>query len=199
MKKFLALITGLAIGFAAFAQSAEEILARMEKVMEPSSQSEAIAMTMEMKIPILGTMGTRVFTYGDKSKMVIEAAVENLPEVIGFIERHLEEAQCGMKAQMQISLAAEEIFVNIANYAYNPGKGKAIVRVEVSSEPAVIIPFMDNGKPYDPLAKEDPDITLSAEERAIGGLGIFLTKKTMDDVSYEYKNGQNILKLKKNI
>ena len=74
MKKFLALITGLAIGFAAFAQSAEEILARMEKVMEPSSKADAIAMTMEMKIPILGTMGTRVYTYGDKSKMVIEAA-----------------------------------------------------------------------------------------------------------------------------
>lgn len=74
MKKFIALITGLAIGFSAFAQSAEEILARMEKVMEPSSKADAIAMTMEMKIPILGTMGTRVYTYGDKSKMVIEAA-----------------------------------------------------------------------------------------------------------------------------
>ena len=132
-------------------------------------------------------------------ELVVEAAVENLPTVQAYIEERLEAADCPMKAQMQISLAAEEIFVNIANYAYNPGKGKAIVRVEVSSEPAVIITFMDNGKPYDPLAKEDPDITLSAEERAIGGLGIFLTKKTMDDVSYEYKNGQNILKLKKNI
>ena len=130
-------------------------------------------------------------------ELVVEAAVENLPTVQAYIEERLEAADCPMKAQMQISLAAEEIFVNIANYAYNPGKGKAIVRVEVSSEPAVIITFMDNGKPYDPLAKEDPDITLSAEERAIGGLGIFLTKKTMDDVFYEYKNGQNILKLKK--
>ncbi len=132
-------------------------------------------------------------------EMEVEALVENLPQVQAFIDKHLEAAGCPMKAQMQISLAAEEIFVNIANYAYRPDKGNAIVRVEVSEEPAVHITFVDRGVPYDPLAKEDPDVTLSAERRKIGGLGIFLTKKTMDDVTYEYKDGQNILKLKKNL
>ena len=101
---------------------------------------------------------------------------------------------------MQISLAAEEVFVNIAHYAYAPDKGRAVVRVEVSGDPvSVTITFMDHGMPYDPLGNEDPDLTLSAEERQIGGLGVFLVKKTMDDVNYEYKNGQNILTLKKNL
>ena len=79
-------------------------------------------------------------------------------------------------------------------------KGNAIIRVEVSDEPvAVTMTFIDNGKPYDPLAKEDPDVTLSAEERAIGGLGIFMTKKAMDLITYEYKDGRNILTLRKNL
>ena len=99
---------------------------------------------------------------------------------------------------MQIALAVEEIFVNIANYAYNPGKGNATVRVEVEKDPlTVTITFIDGGVPYDPLKKDDPDVTLSAEERSIGGLGVFLVKKTMDDVSYEYKDGKNILSIKK--
>ena len=117
-----------------------------------------------------------------------------------FIEEHLEKAECPMRAQMQISLAVEEIFVNIANYAYVPDKGNAIVSIEISENPVVVtIAFIDHGMPYDPLSKEDPDVTLSAEDRRIGGLGIFLTKKTMDDVSYEYKDGKNILTLKKNL
>ena len=104
-----------------------------------------------------------------------------------------------MKAQMQIELAVEEIFVNIAKYAYSPEVGRAKVRVELEQDPLkVIITFIDQGMPYDPLAKEDPDVTLSAEQRDIGGLGIFLTKQTMDDVEYEYKEGQNILTIKKN-
>lgn len=134
-----------------------------------------------------------------QDEMVIEAAVENLPEVIGFIERHLEEVECSMKAQMQICVAVEEVFVNIANYAYAPGKGNATVRIEVCEEPVVIITFMDHGVPFDPLAKEDPDVGLPVAERRIGGLGIFMTKKTMDTVEYEYRDGQNILRLKKNL
>ena len=101
---------------------------------------------------------------------------------------------------MQIDIAIDELFGNIAHYAYNPEVGNATVRVEVSEDPlAVIVTFIDNGIPYDPLRKDDPDITLSAEEREIGGLGIYLVKKSMDEISYEYKNGQNILKIKKNI
>ena len=101
---------------------------------------------------------------------------------------------------MQIALAVEEIFVNIAHYAYAPDKGKATVRVEVSEAPVrVTITFIDSGVPYDPLAKEDPDVNLKAEERKIGGLGIYLTKQVMDDVVYEYKDNQNILTLKKDL
>ena len=128
------------------------------------------------------------------------AEVENLPEVLSFLEAHLEAADCSMKAQMQITVAAEEIFVNIASYAYAPGTGTATVRLEISGAPkAAVITFLDSGTPFDPLAKEDPDVTLSAEERDIGGLGIYMTKKTMDEVRYEYKDGQNILTLIKTI
>ena len=107
---------------------------------------------------------------------------------------------CPMKTQCQVDVAIDELFGNIANYAYNPDIGTATVRVEVTENPlAVVITFIDNGVPYDPLAKSDPDITLSAEEREIGGLGIYMVKKSMDDISYEYKDGKNFLKIKKNI
>lgn len=134
------------------------------------------------------------------SELNVEAKTENLDQVLAFVDSHLEEKGCAMKVQMQLDVAVEELFVNIAQYAYHPDIGKAIIRVEVQEEPlAVIITFIDNGVPYDPLAKEDPDITLSAEERQIGGLGIYMVKKSMDDISYEYKNGQNILRIKKNL
>ena len=145
---------------------------------------------------LLDRTETLLFT---TDELEVEADTKNLDKVQAFIEQHLDATDCPMKAKMQIGVAAEEVFVNIAHYAYAPGQGNAIVRVEVTEEPAVIITFVDNGIPYDPLAKEDPDVTLSAEEREIGGLGIFITKKTMDDVVYEYKDGQNILKLKKSL
>ena len=133
-------------------------------------------------------------------EMTIDAAIENIPAVTAFVEEQLEQYNCPMKAQMQIDIAIDELFSNIAQYAYNPKTGKATVRVEVTENPmAVIITFIDNGVPYNPLAKTDPDVTLSADKREIGGLGIFMVKKSMDDISYEYKNGQNILKIKKNI
>ena len=107
---------------------------------------------------------------------------------------------CPLKAQMQVDVAVEEIFVNVASYAYAPGVGNVTIRVEIPDNPrTVVITFIDNGVPYDPLAKADPDVTLSAEERGIGGLGIFMVKKSMDDMVYEYKNGQNILSIKKAI
>ena len=133
-------------------------------------------------------------------ELEIEADVENLPRVAAFVESCLEAADCAVKARMQIGLAVEEIFVNIAHYAYTPGTGSAIVRVELSDDPAAVtITFADRGVPYDPLARTDPDVALPAGEREIGGLGIFLTKKLMDDVSYEYRDGENILTLKKNL
>ena len=130
----------------------------------------------------------------------LEAKVENLPTVLALVDEQLESVDCPMKIQMQIDVAVEEIFVNIAHYAYNPEVGNAMVRVEILPDvPSVDITFIDKGVPYDPLAKADPDITLSAEERQIGGLGIFMVKKTMDDVKYEYVNGHNILTLKKGL
>ena len=133
-------------------------------------------------------------------ELEIAAEIEKLPEVLAFLEQHLEEVDCPPKAQMQIAIAAEEIFVNIAHYAYAPGTGDATVRLELSPEPATaIITFIDRGVPFDPLAKPDPDVTLSAEDREIGGLGIFMTKKNMDDVRYEYRDDCNILRLEKKL
>ena len=134
------------------------------------------------------------------NELTLAATVENLDTVMGFVEEHLEEYGCPMKTMMQVSLAVEEIYVNIAHYAYTPEIGPATIQVEVHEDPLeVLITFMDKGKPYDPLAKADPDITLSAEDRDIGGLGIFLVKQTMDDVHYEYSNGSNILKISKRL
>ena len=130
----------------------------------------------------------------------IVAKTENLDAVTDFVNEQLEAAGCPMKILMQIDLAVEEIFVNIANYAYSPQEGPATVRVQTDSEKSTVdITFIDHGVPYDPLAKQDPDVTLSAEQRAIGGLGIFMVKKSMDDVTYEYRDGHNILTLTKNI
>ena len=133
-------------------------------------------------------------------ELTVAATVENIDVVTDFVNEQLEALDCPMKAQMQIDIAIDELFGNIAHYAYNPDVGEAIVRVEVTEDPlAVVITFIDNGVPYDPLAKADPDITLSAEEREIGGLGIYMVKKSMDEITYEYKDGQNILKIKKKI
>ena len=133
-------------------------------------------------------------------ELTLAATLENIEAVTDFVNEQLEALDCPMKAQMQIDIAIDELFGNIAHYAYNPDVGKATVRVEVTEDPlAVVITFIDNGVPYDPLAKADPDITLSAEEREIGGLGIYMVKKSMDEITYEYKDGQNILKIKKKI
>ena len=134
------------------------------------------------------------------NELELDAVPENLQELQSFVEEHLEAADCPARAEMQIGVAVEEIFVNIASYAYAPETGKTKIRVEVSEEPVTVtITFLDHGVPYDPLAKADPNTKLPAEERQIGGLGVFLTKKLMDDVSYEYRGGQNILTLKKKL
>ena len=133
-------------------------------------------------------------------ELTIAATVENIDVVTDFVNEQLEALDCPMKAQMQIDIAIDELFGNIAHYAYNPDVGDATVRVEVIEAPlAVVITFMDKGVPYDPLGQEDPDTSLSAEDRQIGGLGIFMVKKSMDEITYEYKDGQNILKIKKNL
>ncbi len=133
-------------------------------------------------------------------ELKIKASIENLERVIAFVDEELEQSDCSMKTQMQIDVAVEEIFVNIASYAYQPGEGDATITIDIAQNPTrAEITFVDSGIAYDPLKKEDPDVTLSAEERQIGGLGIFMVKKSMDDMIYNYSNGQNILKIIKNL
>ena len=133
-------------------------------------------------------------------ELIIEADGMNLPEVQAFIDEQLEEAGCPMLTQTTIDITVEELFVNIASYAYSDGKGNAAVQVTMREEPlSVEITFIDSGVQYNPLAKPDPDTTLSVKECKKGGLGIFMVKNTMDDISYEYKDGKNILTIKKNL
>lgn len=133
-------------------------------------------------------------------KLMIPAAVDRLDEINAFVEAELEACGCSPKAQMQVSLAVEEIFVNIANYAYNPEVGEAEICVDTGGDPpSVLIRFLDHGKPFNPLEKPDADTTLSAEKRDIGGLGILLVKKNMDEVQYSYENGANILTIRKKL
>ena len=127
-------------------------------------------------------------------ELTLEASDENLQEAMAFVDEQLEEMDCPIKVQMQIDVAVEELFVNVAHYAYAPGTGPVTLRTETQDSPrAISITFTDRGVPYDPLAKPDPDVTLSAEERQIGGLGIYMVKKTMTDMRYRYEEGRNIL------
>ena len=131
-------------------------------------------------------------------ELTVDAVVNNIEVVTDFVNEELDKHDCLMKARMQIDVAIDELFGNIAHYAYDNGTGSATVRIEVTEEPlAVILTFIDSGKPFNPLERPEPDTTLSAQERAIGGLGIFLVKKTMDEVVYRYEDGHNILSIKK--
>ncbi len=133
-------------------------------------------------------------------ELIITAEIQRLDEVLAFVDGILENNDCPMDIQIPIDIAVEEIYVNIAHYAYNPDVGEATIRCRVEKEPLrVIIEFMDGGVPYNPLEKTDPDISLSAEERDIGGLGIFMVKNSMDDVSYRHENGKNIFTIQKKI
>jgi uncharacterized protein (TIGR02172 family) len=165
---------------------------RRGEIKTEQGRTENALWTREL-IELLETVDTLTFS---REELTIEASAENLAEVQSFLEEQLAKIQFPPRSRMQIGLAAEEIFINIASYAYAPEKGKATVRIAVDPD-GVTITFIDRGVPYDPLKKQDPDVTLSADERAIGGLGVFLTKKLMDDVHYEYRNGQNILTLVK--
>ncbi len=130
--------------------------------------------------------------------ITLDAKIENITEITNFIDKELEENECSIKAQMQIDVAVDEVLSNIVNYAYKGNNGTMGVEIDIKDGKAVIS-FIDSGKKYNPLEKDDPDITLSVEERKIGGLGIFLVKKTMDDMRYEYKDDKNILTVIKTI
>ena len=131
-------------------------------------------------------------------KITVDAVLENLQTVIDFATEKLEERDCSMKIVTQTELVIEEIFVNIANYAYHPETGSATFCIEFEENPnAVLMTFIDCGKHYNPLEQATPDTTLAIDEREVGGLGIFLVKKNVDEISYEYTDGKNILHMKK--
>ena len=128
------------------------------------------------------------------------AKTESLSDVLGFVEETLEGFECPMKIQTAICVAIEEVFVNVAHYAYPDGEGDMSLHIGFDDQSrAITFRMTDKGVPFDPLKKPDPDITLSAEEREIGGLGIFIAKKTMDSLTYAYENGENILTMIKKI
>lgn len=133
-------------------------------------------------------------------KLTLPARIENVERVIEFVNGELEKHDCPPKTVMQIDIAVEEVFVNIAHYAYAPGEGEATITCSVEGDPLrAAIRFEDRGVPYNPLNKEDPDVSLSADERSIGGLGIYMVKKTMDSVEYDFLSGQNILTIQKRL
>lgn len=134
------------------------------------------------------------------AQMTFPATLENIEAATDFMNGILESADCPMRTQMKLAVALDELMSNVARYAYAPGTGDVTVSVEVLEEPKrAVITLTDSGIPYDPLQKEDPDVTLSAEERGIGGLGIYIVKQSMDGMTYEYRDGQNVLTIVKNI
>ena len=136
----------------------------------------------------------------DMEELEVEAKVENLDQVLAFVDSRLEARDCPEGYKMNIDIAVEEIFVNIASYAYDGEPGKAWIRLGFEEYPhTMILTFIDKGKPFDPVSKPDPDVTLSAEERKIGGLGIFMVKKSMDTMEYSRSEDRNILTITKKI
>lgn len=128
----------------------------------------------------------------------VDAVVGNIEKVTDFVNEQLEMMECSMRAMTQVDIALDELFSNICRYAYGKRIGHAVIRVcKVPDKNAVQITLEDEGVPFDPLKVAEPDTTLGIHERAIGGLGIFLVRKTMDDVAYEYVDGKNILTITK--
>ncbi len=160
----------------------------------PQGQKEIALWTKEL-IALLETVDTLTFS---RDEITVDAAPASLEEVQAFLDERLAAVGCPPKAQSQLTLILEEVFINIASYAYPAGTGRATVRIK-AGDGAVTLTFTDRGIPYDPLQKADPDVTLSAEERGIGGLGIFLTKNLSDDIRYAYRDGQNILTVCKSL
>ena len=128
--------------------------------------------------------------------ITVPACVDRLDDVFTLIDEAMISVEVEKKTQNNIRIAVEEIFVNIASYAYPEDGGEVVVSVS-AAEDRLVIEFADSGTPYDPLAKADPDTTLTADERDIGGLGVFMVKKMMDSVEYRYEDNKNILTIGK--
>ena len=148
----------------------------------------------------MGELSAGILGNDTGNSITLPAAVENIGKITAFVEGKLEERDCPLKKTMEISMAVDEIMANVAMYAYAPGTGDVTVQFgfEEASRTASVT-FIDGGVAFDPLAKEDPDVTLPAEQRKIGGLGIFLVKKTMDEVTYKREDNKNVLCIRKKI
>lgn len=134
-----------------------------------------------------------------RRKLEVAADMSHFDRIRDFIEEELTREDCPADEMILFLIAVEEIYSNIAFYAYPEGEGNAEVDWEFDPESrTAVIRFSDKGKPYNPLKKRDPDVTLSAADRPIGGLGIYMVKNSMDHVAYEYADGKNILTLEKN-
>ena len=131
------------------------------------------------------------------AEKIFKANNQELPHVQEFLQSMLQKYGCSEKIMMQIHLVIEELFVNIASYGYQNNNGTCNVIIDYDGEKTVVLTIEDNGIPFNPLEKVDPDITLPAEKREIGGLGIFITKKIMDQIEYQYENQKNRLKMTK--
>ena len=129
------------------------------------------------------------------------AKINELPNVISFVENELKKYEFSFKIISQLNLVVEELFVNIASYAYKDDKsGKCKIKIEYNRDmQQVKISFEDNGIKFNPLEKEDPDTNSKIEDMQIGGLGIYIVKESMDNVEYKYENNKNILILSKNL
>ena len=132
--------------------------------------------------------------------LILPAKLESIPKVTAWIDEVLDALDCPMKIRVQIDVAIDEIFSNIAYYAYPEKNGTAEVQIDFDAQERMFsMTFIDSGTPFNPLKRADPNTALGPRERAIGGLGIFLVKKTMHDVIYGHENGHNVLTLKKRI
>lgn len=132
----------------------------------------------------------------DLRELKIEAKKENLDQVQKFVQDYMTEKGFDESDKMKADVVVEEIFVNICSYAYDGKEGPCTIQQSFEDD-KITINFIDSGKEYNPLNKEDPDISLPADDRPIGGLGIYMTKKMMDNVTYEYNNNQNKLTITK--
>jgi anti-sigma regulatory factor (Ser/Thr protein kinase) len=130
--------------------------------------------------------------------MRIPAKLEGMDVILSFVSLLLDIYGCPLKSRTQVRMAIEELYVNVTLYAYPSQDGWAEIRGSVEDGVATF-KLIDGGRPFNPLAKDDPDIMLSGEERGIGGLGIYMVKTMMDEVEYEYRDGCNQLALRKQL
>lgn len=136
-----------------------------------------------------------LFPEDDMRELVLESIDENLTEILRVLDEELESAGCDIDTRYEIDIAVEEIFVNISDYAYGGSPGP--VRIQIEIDEGVTVTFIDEGVEFDPLKRADPDITLPEKERSVGGLGIYIVKKSMDEMTYRYDEGRNILTIRK--